>query len=159
MRSIEPAVWLKLVVGSCGLVVLVAIGVVAPWVGYSFAEDFPEVDYLFWPCLIFIWVSAVPIYVALWQAWRVCSDIERGNSFSAANVRRLRLIGLLAVVVGLMYTGAMIALAVPNLLHPGVALMTMLGVFLCYCFAAAGFALSRLAARAGELQQENELTI
>lgn len=159
MKRSELVGWLRAII-----VIAFAMGgilcfAVAPLLGQGLAVEYPPLAFLFWPCLIFVWVTAVPFGAALVESWKICGELRQGRAFCGGNVRRLRRISRLALSECVIYFAALVFLAVSGLLHP-VALLFIL-VILCVGFAAAAFAavLAHLTVRAGEMQEENEKTI
>ena len=159
MKRSELVGWLKGIIVIASAMGAILCFVIAPFLGNGIALANQEIAYLYWPCLIFVWVTAVPFYVALVESWRICGEVQKGRAFCERNVKRLKQISRLALAECIIYFAALAFLAVSNLLHPAVLLLIL--VILCIGFAIAVFAavLSHLTAKAGALQDENDLTI
>ncbi len=141
------------------LCVLVLGGWVAPEMGRELAAGNPEAAYLFWPCLGFIWATALPVLAALGLVWRMAGEIGRDNSFCAANARRLKILSVLAFADTAAYLAAAAVLAALRLLHVGI-LVLILGIAASgIAIAVVTAALSHLVYKAAVLQSENDLTI
>ena len=67
------------VIGVCGLVVYFLI---LPTCGESLHASFPEFAAWHWPWLIFLWITAIPCYAALFFGWRIACNIGQDKSFS-----------------------------------------------------------------------------
>jgi hypothetical protein len=121
----------------------------------------PEFAYAYWPCLIWAWCFAVPIFIALIPAWKVFGSISApGGAFTRANVKSLRLIAILAFVDAVIFPVGMIAVGSMGAGSPGlVVLVTPSVMFACAAVGLAALVLSRLVEEAVEIKEENDLTI
>ena len=97
MRQKTLSNWLKFIllgVGLCGLVIYL---LVVPMLGQTVAAAEDGVfDHLYWPWLVFIWVTGLPCYAALAFGWIIASNIGKDRSFSVENARLLKWISGLA---------------------------------------------------------------
>lgn len=159
MKRIELVKWLKLVIVFAGLIGAFLCLLIAPALGQDTALMYPEFDYMYWPCLIFIWITAVPFYFALYHAWLICQEISKDNSFCIENAKRLQDISKLALSECILYLAAAVLLFILNLLHPSILLFTLFIIFVGISISIASAALSHLVEKAAELKKENELTI
>ena len=114
---------------------------------------------MYWPCLVFIWITAVPFYFALYKGWLICQEISNDNSFCQENAQRLKEISKLASSECILYSAATIILFIMNLLHPSILLMTLFIIFVGISIAVVSAAISHLVEKASELKKENDLTI
>lgn len=159
MKQKELAKWLKLVIAFAALIGVFLCLVIIPTLGHDFALMNPELDYMYWPCLIYIWITAVPFYFALYKAFLICREISADNSFCTENAQRLKEISKLALSECILYLAAMIILFVLNLLHPSILLIMLFIIFTGISIAIISAALSHLVEKASELKKENDLTI
>lgn len=159
MKQKELAKWLKWIIVFAALIGMFLCIVVVPFFGRDTALMYPEFAYMFWPCLIFVWITAVPFYFALYKAWLICQEIYVDNSFCRANAERLRDISKLALTECILYSAAMIVLFILNLLHPSILLMILFVIFVGISIGIVAAALSHLVEKARELKEENDLTI
>lgn len=159
MKRKELAKWLKLVIIFAALLGLFLCFVIAPAIGRDFASTYPELGYMFWPCLIFIWITAVPFYFALYKAWMMSKEISKDNSFCFENAKRLKVIGKLALSESILYLVGMVILLTLNLLHPSIFFIIMFIIFVGVSIGIVSFTLSHLVEKASELKKENDLTI
>ena len=159
MERMELAKWLKIVIAFAALLGMFLCFIIAPLLGREIAFEFPELSYLFWPCLIFIWITACPFYFALYKGWQMCQEIAIDNSFCRENARRLKEISRLALFECVMYLVALIGLLVLNLLHPSILLMILFILFVGISIAVVAAALSHLVEKVCDLKEENDLTI
>ena len=109
-----------------------------------------------------VWAVGALCFAALWQAWKICMEIGRNNSFSMKNVRSLKRIQwLMTAACALMAAGLALYLAVHGL-HPDSLLapgLIVLGVCISLVFALFAAALAELIRMGAELKDENDLTI
>lgn len=81
-----------------GVVVLIRITALAlcifwlPGIASRDAEANPETAYLQYPFLVCAYVLSIPFLVALYQAFKLLSYIDRNKAFSELSVRALRYI-------------------------------------------------------------------
>ncbi|MBR3475517.1 MAG: DUF2975 domain-containing protein [Oscillospiraceae bacterium] len=160
MRQKALSNWLKFIivgVGACGLVVYL---LVVPMLGQTVAVAEDGVfDHLYWPWLVLIWVTALPIYAALAFGWIIAVNIGKDRSFSVENARLLKWIsGLAAGDAAFFFIGNILYLFL-DWSHPGVTLMSLIVVFVGVAISVAAAALSHLVMKAALLQEQQELTI
>ena len=117
------------------------------------------VQHMFWPCLIYFWISTIPVMVFMALVWKMATEIGRDNSFCMKNALRLRTCSLLAAADTLYYIIGGVVLLSMNLLHIGIAII---GLGVCAVGAAISVlcaALSHLTRKAADMRSENDLTI
>ena len=159
MKQKELSVWLRVTVVLIGAAVLFLGSVFLPRLGYEAAEMNPDTASLFWPCLLFLWATLLPVLAALVLAWLIFAEIGRDNSFCMANARRLRAISILALIDTLLYVVWIVMLGLLRVLHPGVLIGSVCIVFMGVGFTVGAAALSHLAQKAAALKDENDLVI
>ncbi len=141
-----------------GAFVLVMCALVAPMLGEE-AALVTERSAVRWVVTVFLWLTAVPGFAALFLAWRIFGEIGRDNSFCLENAMRLRSISHLALLDTVVYIAATVVLAVVNLLHPGAFLVLAAAILIGSVATVACAALSHLTRKAAELKSDNDLTI
>ena len=159
MKQLELAKWLQRIIILSAFVGLFLCFILAPWLGRDTVAMYPELSYMYLPCLIFIWITALPFYIALWKLWLISCEISKDNSFCKENAHSLKLISKLALLECLLYLAAIIFLLILNLLHPSILLMALFIMFVGISMAVASATLSHLVEKASDLKQENDLTI
>ena len=160
MRQKTLSNWLKFIIVGVGLCGLVVYLLVVPMLGQTVAaaED-GLFDRLYWPWLVLIWVTALPIYAALAFGWIIAVNIGKDRSFSVENARLLKWIsGLAAGDAAFFFIGNLLYLFL-NWSHPGVTLLSLVVVFVGVAISVAAAALSHLVMKAALLQEQSELTI
>jgi hypothetical protein len=151
--------WLKMImigIAACGLIVYV---VLVPGCGREIAMDNPELAYCYYPWLVFIWLTAIPCYVALIFGWRIATSIGNDQSFCLENARRLKNISHLALLDSAFFFMGNIVYLFMGMNHPGIALCSLFVVFAGVAVSVVCAALSHLVRKAADLQEQSDLTI
>ena len=146
MQQKTLVAWLKAIVVFFAFLLALLLFLVVPTIGWQAAKRAPQAAFLFWPCLIFIWVLGAPIYRMLWEAWKVCGRIASGKPFCAGNARSFIVIGQYSLQDLHVYPA-------------GIPLFSLLLIFIGLAVSVAAATLSHLIYKACELDEENQLTI
>ena len=157
MRQKALAKWVKcsiLGVGICGLVIYL---LVVPMLGQTVAASEDGLfERLYWPWLVLIWVTGLPVYAALAFGWVIAANIGKDRSFSIENARLLKWIsGLAAGDAAFFFLGNLLYLLL-GWSHPGVMLLSLVAVFVGVAISVAAAALSHLVMKAALQQEERE---
>ena len=159
MKQNEFAKWLKFIIITKAIIGLFFCFLIVPGLGSDIASANPEFSYMFMPSLMFIWITAIPFYLALWKSWCICCEISQDNSFSEKNAKALKYISRLALVECILYLFAMVVLLFLNLLHPSILLISLFIIFVGISVGIVSAVLSHLVQKANDIKQENDLTI
>ena len=159
MKQKSLANWLKVILIGTGLCGLVFYLYILPDWGQSIADQYPEFGYAYWPWLIFLWVTAVPCYIALVLGWGIASNIGKDRSFSVENANFLKWISWLAAGDSAFFFIGNIVLWFLNMNHPGIVFLAMGITFAGIAVTVAAAALSHLVRKAADLQEQSDLTI
>lgn len=131
-----------------------------PQLGHGIALADPEYAWAFWPCLIFAWLFAVPVFWAMAALWAVFGRIGRGDAFCMENARAMAAVSRLAFFDAVLVPVGVITLALLGAGSPGMTVIAMpAGVMVCTLVGVMAMALSRLVADAARLQDESDLTV
>lgn len=159
MEQRTLACWLKLLVvfaAVCGIVLCAGI---LPLAGKRLAAAYPEFAYCYLPWLIFLWMLAVPCFIALMLAWKIFGSIEKDCSFCMENADALQKISFLAAAdSGLLFLGNVLFLLL-NMNHLAVLLGACVVVVAGIGISVASAVLSHLVRKAAKLQEQSDLTI
>ena len=150
---------LKIIVLIAAAALAVVYFVLAPTVATDTVRNYPEYDFAFWPWLLFVLISSVPVFWALGQAWMIFSRIGLDRSFCRENADSMRLIAVLAAAEGAYLVLGDILLAVFVVTHPGIFLFFLLLALAAFMVCGVCAALSMLIRKASALQEESDLTI
>lgn len=132
---------------------------VVPQLGQRAVAANPTLGYLYWPCLVFFWITVVPVFISVWYAWCIFTQIGRNNSFSYENACHLKNISLLAAADSAFYLVGIIVLALMRVLHIEVFILLLAVVFIGVIASIITSALSHLTYKAAELKADSDLTI
>ena len=144
------------IVAACLAIAVIAV---VPAAGEAILYDYPEFSGWYMPWLAFIWLAAIPCFVALALVWKIAQAIRAGQAFTSGVAHLLAVIAKLAAGDALFFLAGNIALFCKGMNHPGVLLLSLLVVCAGIAGAAIASALSHLVERAAELQEESDLTI
>lgn len=108
------------------------------------------------PDLIYVEAVGILCFMSLWQAWKICGEIGRDNSFSRQNAAALKKIArYMAVACALMAVGTVICLLTWN----RVLFLSALGTCIALIFSLFAQAMAQLIKAGAALKDENDLTI
>lgn len=159
MKQQNLSKWLKTIIIGMALCGIIVYAVVIPTVGKSIVSSYPEFEDRFWPWLVFLWLTGIPCYAALYLGWQIADLIGKDRSFSAPNARNLKRISYLAAGDAALFFIGNVVLLLLSMSHPGVVLLSLLIVFAGIAIAVAAAALSHLVQKAVALQEQSDLTI
>lgn len=151
--------FLKLAVILIGIPVL-ALGI---WGVFDLIKNpvNPEYAHILYPIVIGIYVSAIPFYMALYQALRILGYIDKNEAFSEVSIKALSRIKKDAIVISIVYV-----LMVPFIFllaqiedAPGLILFGMVLIFASIVIAVFAAVLQRLLQQAIDIKSENDLTV
>jgi len=114
---------------------------------------------LYWIDMTYIWIVGALCFASLWEAWKICREIGRDNSFSRANAVSLRHISRYMLIAFIMMAAGLAfvllvgggSAALPGLVALGVCISLILSLF--------ARAMAELIEMGAELKDENDLTI
>ena len=147
---------------ACGITFILGVvlfGVVAPRVVqfYSYVS-IGRGNSGYFIRVMYVELVGALCFLSLWEAWKVCREIGRDNSFSHANAKSLRRISKYMLAgCGLMLLGLAISFAFGD----GAVLVGLCGLGVCIAliFALFAAAMAQLIESGAALKDENDLTI
>ncbi|WP_100330216.1 DUF2975 domain-containing protein [Bacillus xiapuensis] len=151
--------FLKLTIFIIGFTVLSLCVFLLPNLARDAAVEYPEYSYLKIPVLLGLYLTAIPFFLALYQALKILNYIKGENAFSDLSVISLGYIKNCALVILVLYIIGVISLAVLNALHPGIAIMGIVIMFAALVIAVFAAILQELLRNAIQLKSENDLTV
>lgn len=121
----------------------------------------PEFTWAYWPCLIWAWLFALPIFGAMLPGWRIFGSISAPEgAFTRRNARDMRSISHLAFADALIFPAGMFVLAFMGAgSAPLTIIITPMVIFCCVAVGIVCYVLSRLIGDAAALREENDMTI
>lgn len=151
--------FLKVAVFLIGLPVLVLGVVGVPWLANHPVN--PTYAYMLYPMVIILYISAVPFFVALYQALRLLSYIDHNEAFSEVSVKALNKIKYCAITISALYM-AMIPFTffvADKDDAPGLILFGTVPIFASMVIAIFAAVLQKLLNNAIDIKSENDLTV
>jgi len=157
----RETLFLKFVVVLMGLPVLALCIFVLPEIAEYFAELNPKLDFLQYPFLIGLYVTAIVFFVALYQTLKLLSYIDKNQAFSELSVKALKSIKYSAITIGGLYVVFMplIYLMAEVDDAPGMILIGMVIIFGCMVIGVFAAVLQKLLKNAIDIKSDNDLTI
>ncbi|MEK3980341.1 DUF2975 domain-containing protein [Psychrobacillus sp. FSL K6-2836] len=154
-------IFLKIAVFLIGTPVLAICIFGLPLLAKEAAESNSEFTYVLYGILIVMYVSVVPFFAALYQAFKLLSYIDKSKAFSEVSVKALKIIKYCAIIISGLYVAGMPFFFIFAQLDdaPGVVLIGMLFVFAPIMIAVFAAVLQRLLQEAINIKSENDLTV
>jgi hypothetical protein len=121
----------------------------------------PDYDHILYPIVIGIYSSAIPYFVALFQAFKLLGYIDNEQAFSQLSVKALQIIKYCAIAISGLY---LIVLPFVYLLAdlddaPGLIFVGMVPIFASLVIAVFAAVLQRLLQQAIDIKSENDLIV
>lgn len=146
-------------------VFLIGIPVVAlciyglPWIATEADEHYPA--YWLYPVLTGMYGSAIPFFVALYQALRLLSYIDKNKAFSELSVKALKNIKYCAIAIGILYAACapFLYLMAEKDDAPGILALGLVIAFASMVVAVFAAVLQKLLKNAIDIKSEHDLTV
>lgn len=113
------------------------------------------------PILLGMYIPAIPFFIALSQALKLLSNIDKNKAFSKASIKALSYIKYCTVAIGSLY-----ALGLPYIFKvadrddaPGVVLLALIFTFAPLVIAVFAAIIQKVFQNAIDMKSENELTV
>lgn len=152
-------IFLKAAVFLIGTPVLALCIFGLPWLANNPAN--PDYTHILYPILIIMYVAVIPFFVALYQAFRLLSYIDKDKAFSDISVRALKKIKYCAITISILYVVMMpfVYLVAEKDDAPGLIIIGMVPVFASMVIAVFSAVLQRLLQEAIDIKSENDFII
>lgn len=153
--------FLKIAIFLIGTPVLALCIFWLPRLAKGAAESNSEFSYVIYGIVAVLYISAIPFFVALYQAFELLSYIDKNEAFSELSVKGLRNIKYCAITISGLYVADMPFFYIFAELDdaPGVILIGMVPIFASMVIAVFAAVLQRLLQEAINIKSENDLTI
>jgi hypothetical protein len=153
--------FLKIAVFIIGTPVLALCIFGLPWLAKEAAEMSSNWAYLLYGVLIIMSVSAIPFFVALYQAFRLLGYIDKNKAFSELSVKALKNIKYCAITISILYVPGLPFFYIAAKLEdaPGIMLIGLGIIFASTIIAVFAALLQRLLQEAIDIKSENDLTV
>ncbi|ETT56019.1 MULTISPECIES: DUF2975 domain-containing protein [Paenibacillus] len=152
-------IFLKLAVLLIGVPILALCIFGIPWLANNPVN--PNYAGALYPIVIIMYVSVIPFIVALYQAFRLLSYIDKNEAFSLMSVKSLKTIKYCAIVISSLYFVMLpfVYVVAEKDDAPGLILMGMVPVFASLVIAVFSAVLQRLLQEAIDIKSENDLVV
>ncbi|MEK9197133.1 MULTISPECIES: DUF2975 domain-containing protein [Bacillales] len=153
--------FLKTAVVLMGVPVLLLCIFLVPEIANFAAELYPDHTYLKYLVFLVMYAAAIPYYIALYQAFKLLSYIDKNDAFSQISVEALMKIKYSAISISVIYV---LGLPLFYLIAerddaPGVILVGLGLIFAPLVIAVFAAVLQRLLQEAINMKLENDLTV
>lgn len=153
--------FLKLAVILMGIPILALCIFMVPEIGKYTAELYPDMAYLKVLVYMDLYATAIPYYIALYQAFKLLSYIDRSIAFSELSVTALKHIKTCAFTISALYV---LGMPLYYLLAeaddaPGIIVIGLVIIFASLVIAGFAAVLQKLLKHAIDIKSENDLTI
>ncbi|MED1410698.1 MULTISPECIES: DUF2975 domain-containing protein [Bacillus] len=153
--------FLKTAIFLIGIPILALCIFLVPKIGNYAAELYPDIASIKYLVLINLYATVIPFYLALYQAFKLVSFIDKNNAFSKLSVRALKKIKYCAVTISILYVVGMplFYLVAERADAPSIIILGMLLIFASMVIAVFAAVLQRLLKDAIDIKSENDLTV
>lgn len=154
-------IFLKIAVFLIGTPIIALCILGLPMLAKEAAESNSEFAYVLYAILIVMYVSAIPFFVALYQAFKLLSYIDKNKAFSGISVKSLKSIKYCAITISGLYVVGLPFFYIFAELDdaPGIMLIGLLFTFAPMVIAVFAAVLQRLLQEAINIKSENDLTV
>ncbi|QHF57874.1 membrane protein [Bacillus subtilis] len=144
-----------------GIPILALCIFLVPKIANYSAELFPNIAYIKYLVFIYLYVTAIPFYFALYQAFKLLSYIDKNKAFSGLSVRALKNIKYCAVTISIFYAAGMPVFYLIAEIDdaPGIIVIGLVIIFASMVIAVFAAVLQKLLKEAIDIKSENDLTV
>lgn len=155
----RETIFLKIAIFLIGIPIFALCLFVLPMIAKEAAAYYPKIVYL--PVIIGIYLTAIPFYLALYQAFKLLNYIDMNKAFSEASVTSLKYIKYCAIAIGVTYGASMplFYIIAEKDDAPGLILIGLLFTFAPIVVAVFAAVLQKLLQNAIDIKLDNDLTI
>ncbi|RCW48420.1 DUF2975 domain-containing protein [Paenibacillus prosopidis] len=155
----RETLFLKVTVILIGIPIILLCLFWLPWIANEAAEHYPA--FLLYLALIGLYVSTIPFFVALFQAFRLLSYIDKNKAFSDLSVRALKNIKYCAITISILNLAVLPLLVLMAEMDdaPGLAVIGLVIPFASFVIAVFAAVLQKLLKNAIDIKSENDLTV
>jgi hypothetical protein len=152
-------IFLKIAVFLIGTPVLALCIFGLPWLANNPVN--PDYAHMLYPIVTGIYVSVIPFSIALYQAFKLLSYIDKNQSFSELSVKALRNIKFCAMTISGLYVVILPFVFLVAELDdaPGLIIVGMAPILASMVIAVFAAVLQRLLQEAINIKSENDLTV
>ncbi|WP_068617915.1 DUF2975 domain-containing protein [Paenibacillus tuaregi] len=153
--------FLKMAVILIGIPILALCIFLVPKIGSFAGELYPDIAYMKSLVLIDMYAAAIPFYLALYQAFKLLSYIDKNQAFSELSVKALKNIKYCAITISTLY---LLGMPFYHLMQmrvdpPGITAIGLVIIFTSMVVAGFTAILQRLLQEAINIKSENDFTV
>lgn len=157
--KIKRTSYLRVTIFGIGFIVLGLCVFWLPQMATYFAKSAPEFAHLRYPLLIGIYLTTLPFFMALYQAFLLLRHIDQDKPFSNPSVHALKIIKICALSIGILYIIGLVFIHTENAGQPGISLLALMITFASFIISVVAAILQSLIKKAVALKEETDLTI
>lgn len=150
---------LKVILTGLFILSIILYAFVIPLIGKTIAEANPEFSSWYLPWLIFICLTSIPVFMALFYSAKISKNISNDMAFTEENSKYLKYISKLALTDSIIFFIGNIVMLLFNMNHPSVLILSFWISFLGLSLYVIFSLLSYFVSKAAILKDENDLTI
>ncbi|MBP3953514.1 DUF2975 domain-containing protein [Bacillus suaedae] len=153
--------FLKIAVILIGMPILALCVFVVPNIAEFAAELMPNITYLKPLVFIYFYVTAIPFYFALYQAFKLLSYIDKNKAFSELSTKALKTIKHCAMTISILYVIGMPLFYFMAEFDdaPGIIVIGLIVIFASMVITVFAAVLQRLLQEAIDIKSENDLIV
>ena len=121
----------------------------------------PDYAHILYPIVVGMYVSVIPFFGALVQAFKLLGHIDKNQAFSDLSVKALKNIKICAITISVLYTIILPFVFMVAELDdaPGLVIIGMVPIFASMVIAVFAAVLQRLLQEAIDIKSENDLIV
>ncbi len=149
--------WLLMVLAGASFVLSITLlPEIASWAAWRF----PEISYLQYPLLVFVWATMIGFYYIIVLIFNICSNVQDGKAFTITTVKLFDNIALMAMIELVAYMVGFAVLAIWLMeAHPSFVFILFLVAFVCLMLFGFCKVMKYLLLRVIDIKEENDYTI
>ncbi|MDR4435294.1 DUF2975 domain-containing protein [Bacillus tequilensis] len=153
--------FLRIAVILIGIPILALCIFVVPKIANYIGDLFPNMAYIQYLVFIFLYVTAIPFYYALYQAFKLLNYIDKNKAFSKMAVKALKNITYCAVTISVLFAAGVPAFYFVAEIDdaPGIIVIGFVIIFASMVIAVFAAVLQKLLKEAIDIKSENDLTV
>ncbi|MGD7045991.1 DUF2975 domain-containing protein [Jeotgalibacillus proteolyticus] len=151
--------FLKTAVILMGIPVLALSVACMPWLVENPVN--PDYSHILYPIVIGLYLSVIPYFITLFQAFKLLGYIDKNQAFSLLSVKALKKIKYCALIISAVYAAILPFVFLVAQLDdaPGLILIGMVPVGASFIIAIFAAVLQQLLKQAIDLKEENDLMV
>ena len=144
-----------------GIPILALCIFLVPNIGEFVGELIPNIAYIQYFVIFYFYLTAIPFYFALYQAFKLLSYIDKNEAFSELSVKALKNIKYSAITISVLYVISLPLFYVVAEIDdaPGIIVIGLILIFAAMVIAVFAAVLQRLLQEANDIKSENDFTV